>query len=160
MEPRIQYAKTEDGVNIAYATIGEGPPLVWSAGAGPLEHPEEYRRQCELGLSNAVLLARSFADAGFSSVLEGLEDECLPGSGWAARVLPNRKVYHVGLFCGESRLAERLQERGWRNDAPVASASTQTAWKRANASLFDAVIDTTDIPPDEAADQIARQLFA
>ncbi len=28
MEPRIQYAKTEDGVNIAYATEGEGPPLI------------------------------------------------------------------------------------------------------------------------------------
>ena len=29
MEPRIQYAKTSDGVSIAYATEGEGPPLVW-----------------------------------------------------------------------------------------------------------------------------------
>ncbi len=28
MEPRIQYAKTEDGVNIAYWSLGEGPPLV------------------------------------------------------------------------------------------------------------------------------------
>ena len=28
MEPRIQYTKTEDGVSIAYASIGEGPPLV------------------------------------------------------------------------------------------------------------------------------------
>jgi len=28
MEPRIQYAKTSDGVNIAYATLGEGTPLV------------------------------------------------------------------------------------------------------------------------------------
>ena len=28
MEPRIQYAKTEDGVNIAYWTMGEGMPLV------------------------------------------------------------------------------------------------------------------------------------
>ncbi|MCH7580774.1 MAG: adenylate/guanylate cyclase domain-containing protein [Chloroflexi bacterium] len=28
MEPRIQYAKTSDGVSIAYASIGEGPPLV------------------------------------------------------------------------------------------------------------------------------------
>ena len=27
-EPRIQYAKTEDGVNIAYWTMGEGEPLV------------------------------------------------------------------------------------------------------------------------------------
>ncbi len=30
MEPRIQYAKTEDGVSIAFATYGEGRPLVWS----------------------------------------------------------------------------------------------------------------------------------
>ncbi len=28
MEPRIQYAKTSDGVNIAYSLIGDGPPLV------------------------------------------------------------------------------------------------------------------------------------
>ena len=28
MEPRIQYAKTKDGVNIAFWTIGEGEPLV------------------------------------------------------------------------------------------------------------------------------------
>jgi class 3 adenylate cyclase len=28
MEPRIQYAKTSDGVNIAYWTAGEGPPLI------------------------------------------------------------------------------------------------------------------------------------
>jgi len=28
MEPRIQYAKTSDGVNIAYSVMGEGPPFV------------------------------------------------------------------------------------------------------------------------------------
>ncbi len=28
MEPRIQYAKTTDGVNIAYAVLGSGPPMV------------------------------------------------------------------------------------------------------------------------------------
>src|SRR5437870_1611750 len=28
MEPRIQYAKTSDGVSIAYWTLGEGDPLV------------------------------------------------------------------------------------------------------------------------------------
>ena len=28
MEPRIQYAKTSDSVNIAYATAGDGPPLL------------------------------------------------------------------------------------------------------------------------------------
>ncbi len=30
MEPRIQYAKTSDGVSIAYTTYGEGSPVVWS----------------------------------------------------------------------------------------------------------------------------------
>jgi class 3 adenylate cyclase len=29
MEPRIQYAKTSDGVSIAFWTMGEGPPLVY-----------------------------------------------------------------------------------------------------------------------------------
>ncbi len=38
MEPRIQYAKTEDGVNIAYWTLGEGPPLVQMV--GPWSHIE------------------------------------------------------------------------------------------------------------------------
>ena len=28
MEPRIQYAKTADGVNIAFWTLGEGVPVV------------------------------------------------------------------------------------------------------------------------------------
>jgi len=31
MEPRIKYAKTSDGVNIAYYVIDSGPPLVWTS---------------------------------------------------------------------------------------------------------------------------------
>jgi class 3 adenylate cyclase len=30
MEPRIQYAKTKDGVSIAFWTMGEGMPVVWA----------------------------------------------------------------------------------------------------------------------------------
>ena len=37
MEPRIRYAKTEDGVSIAYSVCGEGPPLVFVA-AWPFCH--------------------------------------------------------------------------------------------------------------------------
>ncbi len=33
MEPRIQYAKTADGVSIAFYEMGEGPPLVTRIGA-------------------------------------------------------------------------------------------------------------------------------
>ncbi len=29
MEPRIQYAKTKDGVSIAFWTLGEGMPLMY-----------------------------------------------------------------------------------------------------------------------------------
>jgi class 3 adenylate cyclase len=37
MEPRIQYAKTSDGVDIAFATAGDGPPLLMMA-TPPLTH--------------------------------------------------------------------------------------------------------------------------
>ncbi len=39
MEPRIQYAKTEDGVSIAYTTVGDGPALVIMPSA-PFSHLE------------------------------------------------------------------------------------------------------------------------
>jgi pimeloyl-ACP methyl ester carboxylesterase/DNA-binding CsgD family transcriptional regulator len=44
MEPVIRYAKTSDGVNIAYYSIGEGPPLVY---ANPGSHLEEEWRHDE-----------------------------------------------------------------------------------------------------------------
>ena len=34
MEPRIQYAKTEDGVSIAYWTLGQGKPFVYMQSVG------------------------------------------------------------------------------------------------------------------------------
>ena len=37
MEPRIQYAKTSDGVNIAFWELGEGPTLVYLPGAYGLD---------------------------------------------------------------------------------------------------------------------------
>src|SRR3990172_9719137 len=37
MEPRIQYAKTKDGVSIAFWTLGEGMPLVYMP-AGIFSH--------------------------------------------------------------------------------------------------------------------------
>ena len=38
MEPRIQYAKTEDGVNITFWTLGEGTPPLVSVPAGLAGH--------------------------------------------------------------------------------------------------------------------------
>lgn len=46
MEPQVQYAKTSDGVNIAFATAGTGPPLVsvrtWTASHVQLDWQQEY----------------------------------------------------------------------------------------------------------------------
>lgn len=42
MEPRIQYARTADGVSIAFWTLGEGPPLVYLAG-GQWSHIELWQ---------------------------------------------------------------------------------------------------------------------
>ncbi len=38
MEPRIQYAKTSDGDNIAFSTLGEGAPPLIITPAGPIGH--------------------------------------------------------------------------------------------------------------------------
>ena len=49
MEPRIQYARTADGVSIAFWTLGEGMPVVHMASIGgshiqlEWQYPE-YRR--------------------------------------------------------------------------------------------------------------------
>jgi len=43
MEPRIQYAKTSDGVSIAYSVVGSGPPLV-RVTAGLWNHVEAWWR--------------------------------------------------------------------------------------------------------------------
>jgi pimeloyl-ACP methyl ester carboxylesterase/DNA-binding CsgD family transcriptional regulator len=45
MEPAIQYARTSDGVNIAYYAIGDGPPLVYSNPGSHLEQEWRYPEQ-------------------------------------------------------------------------------------------------------------------
>ena len=39
MEPRVQYARTKDGVNIAFWSIGEGEPLIFLPSM-PMSHIE------------------------------------------------------------------------------------------------------------------------
>ena len=46
MEPQIQYANTSDGVRIAFAVFGAGPPLVWCPDA-PWTHLQ-YRDEAAL----------------------------------------------------------------------------------------------------------------
>ena len=43
MEPRIKYAKTSDGVNIAFTTYGEGSAVVWSSQPGASHVQREWQ---------------------------------------------------------------------------------------------------------------------
>lgn len=138
-----------------------GGLVAWSAGQSPREDPAEYRRQCQLGLDNAVRLSDGFAAAGFSSVMEGLEDTCRPPSGWAARAFPGRPALHVALTCADEPLLRRLRERGgmWAR-VPRSLAREWLAGHALRLDAFDAVVDTTDGEVDRAVDEILRALRA
>jgi class 3 adenylate cyclase/pimeloyl-ACP methyl ester carboxylesterase len=60
MEPRIQYAKTSDGVNIAYAVFGDGPPIVYVG--GPFGELDLYTQLSEYGdlLAIEALVQRGY----------------------------------------------------------------------------------------------------
>ena len=71
MEPRIQYLQTEDGVSIAYATIGEGKPLVtlppWAASIEQdWEHPDG--RAFMSGLAEGRMLGAASAPLSAKSI--------------------------------------------------------------------------------------------
>ena len=71
MEPRIQYAKTSDGVNIAYSTVGEGRPFVWVVSI-PYSHCQrawelpETRRYFEAIGRHRKLIRYDFRGTGLS----------------------------------------------------------------------------------------------
>ncbi len=88
MEPRIQYAKTEDGVSIAYWTLGEGMPMVcmpsipWSHIQMEWKRPEarrsyellaEKRRVVRYDLRGTGMSARDAVDFSLDSQMVDLE---------------------------------------------------------------------------------------
>ena len=73
MEPRIKYARSGDGVNIAYWTLGEGEPLVYMAG-GPWNHIElweipECRRWYERMAQGRMLVRYDVRGTGLVELL-------------------------------------------------------------------------------------------
>ena len=76
-EPRIQYAKTSDGVSIAFWTIGEGMPGV-TMPAGPLSHIQlewqwpEWRHFYERVTAKRMLVRYDGRGTGLSEREHGL----------------------------------------------------------------------------------------
>src|SRR3972149_5397359 len=70
MEPRIQYAKTSDGVNIAYAVAGDGPPLV----RAPLPWVNHAQRDWRMFPNTSPSLTRTFRLILYDARGTGLSD--------------------------------------------------------------------------------------
>ena len=137
-----------------------GGLVAWSGGDSPLEQPEEYERQCALGCRNAVALARGFGAAGFSSVIEGLGDECRPSTGWIEENFGALPVRSAVLICDLPVLESRWVERGGPTAKLPSPILKDLEWCRENASMFDAVVDTSWLKPERAARQLLQALAA
>jgi class 3 adenylate cyclase/pimeloyl-ACP methyl ester carboxylesterase len=85
MEPRIRYARTSDGVNIAYSILGEGPTLIWASNIWGDLHLFRH-------VPFVQVLYQAIAAAGLRVVLNdargmGSSDRSEAGYGVDARVL-------------------------------------------------------------------------
>jgi energy-coupling factor transporter ATP-binding protein EcfA2 len=134
-------------VDTLHYMVGGGL-VAHSGGTPPDQAPEEYRRQCWLAVANAVRLAEGFATEGFSSAIEGLENDCRPGTGWIERTFAAYSVRAVAVVCEEAVLSERWRQRGWDNRLSP-EVVDELRWYRENSSLFACVVDTTEHSPEQ-----------
>lgn len=135
-----------------------GGLVAWSEGANPADHAEAYDRQRLLGYRNAAALARGFAAEGFSSVVEGLGEGCLPWTRWAAENLRELQVRSAVLVCDDATLAERWSERHGLPGGLPAHFRDELRWYRDRAARFDQAVDTTAKVPRAAARELALGL--
>jgi len=134
-----------------------GGLVAYSAGIHSTEAREEYERQCHLGVENAVRLAHGFASHGFSSVIEGLGDECLPGSGWSRQSFPTIRVCNVLVICDLQVLSKRWGQRGWGMEIPKAVRDSIQRFESARTQ-FDCVLDTSSGSPETNAERVWKEL--
>jgi pimeloyl-ACP methyl ester carboxylesterase/DNA-binding CsgD family transcriptional regulator len=76
--PIIKYAKTSDGVNIAYFAIGTGPPLIYlppGGNAGQAWQQPEIRAWSERLASGRRLVRIDYRGMGLSDRVEGFDPE-------------------------------------------------------------------------------------
>ena len=128
-----------------------GGLVAFSAGQHPSTAPKEYHRQCWMGVENAVRLAEGFAKYGFSSVIEGLEDDCRPDTGWITTTFGKFRVLTVAVLCEKETLIGRWRERGWGESLPQ-RVQNELKWYDENQSHFDCVIDTAVASPENGAE--------
>ncbi len=152
-EPRIQYAKTKDGVSIAYWTVGDGAPLVatspssWSHAQLEWQNPD-VRRWYELLARKRKVIRYDMRGTGLSqrdvtelsldgslldvdSVVErlGLRTFALMGAGYSGNLAISyaarnpERVSHLLLWCTYAGRLER------RPQLEVATALADKDWE-------------------------------
>ncbi len=130
MEPRIQYAKTRDGVSIAYSTLGEGMPLVYMP-----NHPWSHTQvawQTPVIRSELESLAEKRKVIGYDGRGSGLSEREVSEHSLDAQLLDLEGVVdHLGL--------ERFALLGFANSGPTAIAYAARSPKRlSHLILFNA----------------------
>ena len=135
----------------------------------------EYFYQCRLADKNTFALARNFIEAGFVTIISGLnggesaeifhliehpEDlHWYPEPDILAKELPGIRPYQVILDAHPEVLADRMRLRGWEQDV-IEFVLTErelflAAAKMGNAEL---VIDTSTSTPHAIAQRIIAEL--
>lgn len=150
--PKCAFIEVDE---LRYKVIGG--LVAYSAGTHPDKEPEEYRRQCWMGIENAICLAEGFAKHGFSIVVEGLENECRPPTDWIRTNLHQFRVLTVAVLCAKEILIQRSQERGWGDRIPQ-STLDELQWYYNSRRHFDCVVDTTSASQSECAEAVYKRL--
>jgi hypothetical protein len=128
-----------------------GRLVAGSAGSRPEDDPDGYREQCRLGDDNTVRLAYGYAERGFSSVIEGFDDDRILDQPGLTRTFAGLAVTTVLLTCRPDVLALRRAARGWGTDLPAVAER-----QRAFSAACTRIVDTTDASAQEHADQVYR----
>jgi predicted kinase len=132
-----------------------GGLVAWSRGTSPEQAPQEYEAQCRQALALALVQARHYIGLGISICIEGLEDDCIPGSPWARAAWAGIPVHHLLLECPEVVAVARLSERGM---AFTPERRGEHARWRALAGGFDQVVSTAMESPAALAERIVARL--
>ena len=152
--PRAAYIEVDE---LRYKVAGG--LVAWGGATHPREDPEEYARQVALADRNAALLAREFDAAGFSPVIDGLDDARIPGSGWIEQAFEGLPVRTALLMVDAARLPERWAHDTDRHPDLLPVALRTRAWFADRTAHFDVVLDTTGLEVAESARRLRQALL-
>ena len=151
MEPRIQYAKTADGVNIAFFTLGEGMPLVSAPHVG-VNHIQlewqwpEYRAFLERLAQKARLVGYDLRGFGLSD--RGLTDFSLDARVADLEAVADRLQLDRFVLFGNNDSGPVTIAYATRHPERVSHLVLWCAWARYwdvfSASQYDAIRSLVD----------------